>query len=519
MRTPLRVAALIAASVLVLSACIPDKTQVSPTETETGTGGATASAAPTGPDTADLPAVYRQDVAWSECGDLECATLQVPLNWDDPDGETVDLEINRSAARDQGARIGSLLINPGGPGGSGLDMTDYLVTIAGDDLLDAYDIIGFDPRGVGQSSPVQCGPDSVIDDYYMADVVIENQDDVDTEVARTQEFADGCLDATGDFLTEVDTVSAARDMDVIRTVLGDPELYYLGFSYGTQLGATYAQVFPDNVGRMVLDGALDLTLDGEDLTLGQAGGFENSYRNYLTWCIDQGDCPLGDTVDEGLATTTALLDQALAEPFPTLSSHDLNRNLLLYGIIVTLYSEDSWPYLTTGFKELNATGTGSVMYQLANLYFDRDAGSDTYLTNSTWAFTAVNCADAPEEDPVTYGDIEDFTEQAEEVSPTFGWWFASGTGCEGWVESDAELVTSLDKAAAGAAGKIVVVGTTNDPATPYAWAEAMASQLDAPLLTYEGEGHTAYGRSNQCVTDNVDGFLVGGELPDSGTRC
>ncbi|WP_084099518.1 alpha/beta hydrolase [Demequina sp. NBRC 110051] len=516
MTSPLRVAALAAASLLILTACIPDKTQVSPTEQETSTGGATASAAP---NVTDLPDVYRQGVDWSACGEVECATLQVPLSWDEPDGETVSLEINRHPARSQGERIGSLLINPGGPGGSGLDMTEYLATIAGDDLLDAYDIVGFDPRGVGESTPVQCGPDGVIDDYYMADVVIESQDDVDAEVARTEQFAAGCLAETGDFLTEVDTVSAARDMDVIRTVLGDDELYYLGFSYGTQLGATYAEVFPENVGRMVLDGALDVEMDGQELTLGQAAGFENSYRNYLEWCIDQGNCPLGDTVDEGLAETTAMLDQALEEPLQTLSTYRLNRNLLLYGIIVTLYSEDSWPYLTQGFREIETTGTGAIMYQLANLYFDRDAASDTYLTNSTWAFTAVNCADSAEEDPVTYDEIADFTVEAEEASPTFGWWFASGTGCEGWPVSDAQIVDSLDEAAAGAAGRIVVVGTTNDPATPYAWAEAMATQLDAPLLTYDGEGHTAYGRSNQCIIDNVDGFLVDEVLPDSGTRC
>ncbi|WP_234998788.1 alpha/beta hydrolase [Demequina sp. NBRC 110057] len=517
MRSPLRAAALLAAGALLLSACVPDKTQVSPTDGVSDTGEPTASATPS--DGGEAAGVYGQQIDWSTCGELECATIQVPLDWDEPDGDTVDLAINRYPAADQDSRIGSLLINPGGPGGSGLDFTESFVTTAGDDLLDSYDVVGFDPRGVGESTPVECGSDATIDDYYMADVVIESQDDVDAEVARTQDFAAGCEDATGDFLTEVDTVSAARDMDLLRSLLGDEELYYMGFSYGTQLGATYAELYPENVGRMVLDGALDLTLSDEDLTLGQAGGFENAYRNYLTWCIAQGDCPLGDTVEEGLEETTALLDRALEEPFYTAQTYDLNRNLLLYGIIVTLYSEESWGFLTQGFEELEQQSTGAIMYQLANFYFDREPSSDSYSANSTWAFTAINCADSVDREATTYADIEDFTAEAEEVSPTFGWWFASGTGCDGWPESDAQTVTSLDEAAAGAADKIVVVGTTNDPATPYAWAEAMADQLGAPLLTYEGEGHTAYGRSNACIVDNVDGFMVDGNLPDSGTRC
>ncbi|GMA35231.1 alpha/beta hydrolase [Demequina litorisediminis] len=496
----------------MLSACVPDKTQVSPSDGASDGGSPTASGS-----TGD--GVYGQQIEWNTCGDLDCATIQVPLDWDEPEGETVDLAINRYPAADQDARIGSLLINPGGPGGSGLGYTEAFVSSAGTDLLDAYDVVGFDPRGVGESTPVACGADSTIDDYYMADVVIESQADVDAEVQRTAAFAAGCEQATGDFLTEVDTVSAARDMDLLRSLLGDNALHYMGFSYGTQLGATYAELFPENVGRMVLDGALDLTLTDQDLTLGQAGGFENSYRNYLAWCVDQGDCPLGSTVEEGLAETTALLDMALEEPLFTASTHDLNRNLLLYGIIVTLYDEASWGYLTQAFEEIETTGTGAVMYQLANFYFDRDPSTDTYTSNSTWAFTAINCADSTDREATTFADIEDFTVEAEEVSPTFGWWFASGTGCDGWPESDAETVTSLDEAAAGGADKIVVVGTTNDPATPYAWAEAMADQLGAPLLTYDGEGHTAYGRSNACIVDNVDGFMVDGELPDSGTRC
>ena len=508
-------AAAVALAALLLAGCTPEKTQVSPTDS------APESTAPAPTDGA-TPApqggsVYDQEVEWSACGELECATIQVPVDWSDPLSDTTDLAINRASSQNSDARLGSLLINPGGPGGSGLDFTESFVAMAGQELLDAYDVIGFDPRGVGESSEVLCGSDKAVDDYYLPDRPITSQADVDEWNDRNASFAQLCEADSGDIAKNVDTVSAARDMDVIRAVVGDEQLHYLGFSYGTQLGATYAELFPELVGRVVLDGAVDFLLPGEELGRGQAEGFENALTNFLRYCTSREDCPLGDDVDQARAQIQDLLAQSLADPLPTGTRWDLNGNLMVYGIVVTLYDEASWQYLQIALEEIVDSGTGSVMYELANFYLDRNGATGEYLSNSTWAFTAINCLDAIPEDEWTFEDIEEFRALMEEASPTFGWWFASSTGCDGWPWTGDQHIESLENAAT--AEQMLVVGTTNDPATPLKWSESLADRLGAELLVYDGEGHTAYGRSNQCVVDAVDGFLVDGEMPDSGTEC
>ncbi|MDE0571817.1 alpha/beta hydrolase [Demequina sp. B12] len=506
------VLAVIAASALVLAACTPDKEQVTPDPADSPTSSASTSETPQ----ADGD-VYSQQIEWETCGWLECATIQVPVDWADPEGDTMDLEINRLVAASTTNRIGSLLINPGGPGGSGLDFTEYFVTSAGDDLLSAYDVIGFDPRGVGQSTPVMCGSDSVIDDYYLPDYPLESQEDLDAGVARNEVFAQECFDASGPVVENVDTASAARDMDLIRALVGDEKLQYIGFSYGTQLGATYAELFPENVGRLVLDGAVDFLLPGDEQSIGQAEGFEQALTNFLVWCDGQQDCALEGDVEQKRQQISDLMADALADPFYTGEAWDLNGNLMVYGIVVTLYDEASWTLLNSALAELVEAGTAGIMYQLANFYLDRDGATGEYSANSTWVFTAIGCLDAGQDDAWTFDDVEDFRALMNEASPTFGWWFANSAGCDGWPWEADTIVTSLDNAAS--APQMLVIGTTNDPATPYAWAESLSERLGASLLTYDGEGHTAYGRSNQCIIDNVDGFLVDGQMPDSGTQC
>ena len=513
-RHPLRAAAAAALLAVVLAGCTPDKTQGSPSDdaqpgpvNESPSGGAA-----TGAD------VYDQDVEWSECGELECATIQVPLDWTQPGGDTIDLAINRHVAQDSGARIGSLLINPGGPGGSGLDLTEFFVTTAGDDLLAAYDVVGFDPRGVGRSTPVQCGSSEDIDAFYIPDVILETQADLDEANADVTAFAKSCRAESGASIENVDTVSAARDMDVIRAVLGDDQLHYLGFSYGTQLGATYAELYPDRVGRLVLDGAVDFLLPAVEQARGQAEGFENALTNFLRWCGQQQECALTGDVDAQKTQLSALMDRALSDPYPSGTDWDVNGNLFVYGVVVTLYDEASWPYLELALNEVVTQGTGAIMYELANFYLDRDGTTGEYTGNSTWAFTAIGCLDEADEEVWTIEDVDDFRVEMEEASPTFGWWFASGAGCDAWPWRAHQQVTSLDAAATAADG-MLVIGTTNDPATPYWWAESLADRLGSTLLTYDGEGHTAYGRSNQCVIDAVDAFLVDGEMPDSGLVC
>ncbi|MFW2512353.1 alpha/beta hydrolase [Demequina sp. SO4-13] len=506
-----RLVAASAVAVLALAACTPDKTQVSPDDaapTSTGTpapGGTGASG------------IYEQQLEWSECGELECATIRVPLDWSDEDGDTIEVALNRHRALDADARLGSLLINPGGPGGSGLALTEPFVTTAGEALLDSYDVIGFDPRGVAASTPVQCGTDEQVDEYYIPDRLIETQDDLDEANEAAADFAALCRLESGAVVENVDTVSAARDMDVIRAAVGDEQLNFLGFSYGTQLGATYAELYPENVGRLVLDGAVDFLLPSVEQASGQAEGFENALTNFLRWCGERDSCPLAGGVDAMKSQLSSMMDRALDDPFPSGTEWGVNGNLFVYGVVVTLYDEASWPFLEQALAEVAASGDASIMYELANFYLDRDGTTGEYTTNSTWAFTAIGCLDDVPGDEWTIEDVDDFRAEMREASPTFGWWFASGAGCDAWPWTADRHITSLESAAT--AEQMLVIGTTNDPATPYWWSESLAERLDATLLTYDGEGHTAYGRSNQCIIDQVDGFLVDGEMPDSGTQC
>ncbi|MDN4484131.1 alpha/beta hydrolase [Demequina lignilytica] len=512
MPRPLTAAVAAALTALLLAACVPERAQITPSDDSVPTS-IPSTTASSGLD------VYDQTVDWSACGVLECATIQVPVDWTDPTGPTTDLAINRSAATGPAGRIGSLLINPGGPGGSGLDLTEYFVSSAGEDLLAAYDVIGFDPRGVGQSSPLQCGDADVIDTYYLTDLVLDTEGAIEAARQATVDFAAGCRELSGPLIENVDTTSAARDMDVIRALLGDDELYYLGFSYGTQLGATYAALYPENVGRMVLDGAVDFLLDGEQVAIEQAEGFERSLGNFAEWCLASAeDCPLTGTVDQAKAQVKEIALHGRDSGYQNSDGDRVNGNELVYGIVVTLYDEGSWPYLSAALQEVADRGTADIFFQLANFYLDKDSSSGEYLSNSMWSFTAIGCLDGPVSEPTTVDSLADFTAQISQASPTFGWWFAGSLGCDGWPWEAKEPVTSLE--ATADAAPILVVGTTNDPATPYSWAESLTERLgDATLLTYDGEGHTAYGRSNQCIIDAVDGYLVDGEMPVSGTTC
>jgi pimeloyl-ACP methyl ester carboxylesterase len=506
MTKPLLVVSLAAASavaLLVITGCTPEKTQVTPSETPT--------VAPTigGFDP------YAQTLSWEKCASLECADVQVPLDWSNPGGEQITVKINKHAAT--GDKKGSLLINPGGPGGSGLDFTEYFSQSAGKDLLNAYDIIGFDPRGVGTSTPVDCGDADTVNAFIVTDYPLETEADVEAANQRNLAFAQGCEKATGPLVENVDTSSAARDMDVIRALVGDEKLNYLGFSYGTQLGATYAQLYPDNVGQMALDGAVDFLLPEDDQASGQAAGFEGALTSFVKWCAKEKDCPLDKDPDAAKKQIHDIAYDAIAKPVPSGGFEPVNGNLMTYGIVVTLYDEGSWPYLSQALAEVIDDHTASIMLQLANFYLDRD-DNGKYLTNSTVVFSAISCLDAAPEPSWDLARVDEFRSKMEAASPTFGWWFAASTGCSDWPFHSQEPVTTLDKAAS--VSPILVVGTTNDPATPYQWAENLVSELgNATLLTYEGEGHTAYGRSNQCIIDAVDGWLVDGNMPSSGTTC
>ncbi|WDF33784.1 alpha/beta hydrolase [Arthrobacter agilis] len=464
----------------------------------------------------DLRSFYEQEVSWSDCEDgFSCATISVPLDYGDPG--RADIEIAAIRAEATGEAQGTVLVNPGGPGGSGYSIVrDSLSYVTSERLREHYDVLGFDPRGVSRSTPVTCYTAEEQDEARQETLPtgIPEEELLALLSADAREYADLCAERTGELLGFVDTESAARDMDILRAVVSDTELNYLGFSYGTQLGATYADLFPERVGRLVLDGAIDPSLTNEEVTLGQASGFENAVRAYVEDCLSGQECPYTGTVDDGVRQIQELFASVEREPLRAADGRLVPVSTFVQGFILPLYDNGNWPTLTQAVSDALGGDPSSMLY-LADLSAERRPDG-TYAGNSTAAFLAVNCLDYPmTSDPATMLADE---QQLVAASPTFGRFLAfGGITCAPWPYPS--VLEPAPRTAAGAA-PIVVIGTTGDPATPYAWSTALAEQLESGVhVTWEGEGHTAYGRSNDCVLDLVDDFFVDGTVPEDGARC
>lgn len=484
------------------------RTASSPSRSDTEEEGPDA----TVPPEPELARFYTQMVAWQECGTgFQCGWLTVPLDYAEPEGETIQLRLLRlEASGDE--RIGSLVVNPGGPGAPGTQYAAAGPAVFGERLLQHFDVVGFDPRGTGASAPIDCLSDDEMDDYLSGNPVPTTPAQVRELVQLNRDFFRGCRQASGDLVDHVSTVEAARDMDVLRAALGERRMDYFGASYGTALGATYAELFPDRVGHFVLDGGVDITADTLEKSLVQAGGFETALRAYVEFCVDQAQCPLEGSVDEGLATITELVDGLVDDPLPTGSDRELTAGRAFYGIVMPLYNRDYWTLLTSGLKKA-LDGDGSGLLLTADLYASR--GPQGYEDNSTEAIVVINCLDDPSSVPVA--EVPDHFEEFEKASPTFGRVFAWGlAGC---AASDADASEPLEVDGSGAA-PIVVTGTTRDPATPMSWAEALADQLESGvLIRRDGDGHTAYNAGNACVDEAIEGYLLDGEVPEDGLSC
>lgn len=470
------------------------------------------------PDTegvaADLLPFYGQALTWENCGaGFDCTEVTAPLDWESPADGDITLAVVRHQA--SGTAKGSLLTNPGGPGASGYDLIhDSLTFAVGQDLIDNFDVIGFDPRGVGRSTAVKCYDAADMDEYlYSIPSSPRGSAEWEAELLDAhKKFAEACDANSGGILPHITTINAARDMDLIRAVLGDKKLNYLGYSYGTFLGATYAELYPERVGSLVLDGAIDPAVSGLEVGTTQALGFESALRAYMQSCLDSGDCPFSGTVDEAMADLGALLASVDATPLKNGDGRMLGADALMTGIIAALYSEDSWSYLTQALDEA-LQGDPSTAFMLADFYNGRENGA--YTDNSSEAFRAYNCMDYPvEDDP----DAEAAQKaKIDEGAPTIAPYWEGPDSCEVWPYPPTGTRGEIH--ATGAA-PIVVVGTTNDPATPYEWSESLAAQLDeGVLITRVGEGHTGYNKGNTCVDSAVEAYLVDGTVPEDGLRC
>ncbi|MFT4123551.1 MAG: alpha/beta hydrolase [Microbacteriaceae bacterium] len=496
--------------------------------------GTLAGTATSTPDPSGAPAgaesLYSQTIVWRSCEQsMQCATVSAPLDWSDPGGETIQLALIRAPAT--GESQGTLFVNPGGPGGSGVDfLADGADAAVDTELARHFDIVSWDPRGVGSSSAVSCGTAAELDDFYFGIVPGDagSADWWSQDLADAAAFAARCAEGTGALLAHVDTLSTVRDLDMLRALVGDASLNYLGYSYGTFLGAEYAETFPGRVGRMVLDGAVDPSLDYAESAAVQAAGFESALRAYLTDCLGRSDCPLAgsgsdagsDAVEAAMADIRDTLARLDASPLVASDGRELGGATMATAIITPLYSEANWPYLDALFQSV-ARGSAEMALSLADSYYGRDSAGD-YASNLIEAFFAIGCLDSGAVEDTAQLDVDEAAVEA--AAPYLGRWLGpysghgySGTACAVWPYP---AVIQAGPITAAGSPDIVVVGTTNDPATPYAAAQALAAELEnGHLVTYDGEGHTAYNGSSECVDATVDAYFVDGTVPASDPLC
>lgn len=456
-----------------------------------------------------LDGYYAQILEWSGCNDgFECSTFNVPIDYANPANGALQISVIRKLAT--GSALGSLVLNPGGPGGSGIEYTTYAEYVVSETLLENFDIVGFDPRGVGQSIPVECLSDQQTDEYVAIDGSPDNQIEIDQAQAMSELFAKSCASNSPDIFKFLDTVSATRDIDILRALLGDEKLNWLGKSYGTFLGATYADLFPERVGRMLLDGAIDPSLSNEELSYGQALGFELALQRFVDDCATRVDCPLSASGEAGVAEITNLLSELDAYPVTLDDGRIFTQAMGTIGIVGSLYDKvNGWPELRTNLGNAFDKDFSGLA---ANVDFYTGRQKDgSYKDNSNDAIAAVNCLDRP--DRATIDQTKVLANEWEKVAPNFGAYLAwSNLSCTYWQTQATGLPKQIT---APGTPIILVVGTVNDPATPYQWAQALASQLSSGvLLTLDGDGHTAYYQGSECIDKVVDSFYLTGQAQE-----
>ncbi len=509
-------------AVLVAAACAVGCTSGAPANTPARTTPA-ASATPSSAAALPAPApvtlaqYYAQRLDWQPCNTyFECARLLVPFDYARPAWRRFSLPVIKLPAADPAMRIGALVINPGGPGGSGVQ---YALSARSGEftsaILDRFDIVGFDPRGVGGSEPaVHCMSGPQLDKYFATDDTPTTSAQFATLVSESKLYASQCAKQAADLLPYVGTVNAAKDMDVLRAALGESALTYLGKSYGTVLGASYAQQFPSRVRALVLDGAVNPALTGLQLDVAQASGFESAFGQFAAWCVTQPGCPFGADASSAVPKVAALLAAANTHPLGNLlgDGQPADGAMLLTGIAAALYLREEWPLLKSALSSAFSADDGTVLVELANFLMERNPNG-TY-SNLSDAETSVDCIDRPW--PRSLAAWRAAAAAAARSAPLFGASLVWGSlPCAYW-----PVPASVMRVRAAGAPPILVVGDLHDPATPYQWAIGLAHDLaSGVLLGWNGEGHTSYMEGSSCVDDAVDAYLISLRTPRSGTVC
>ena len=472
------------------------------------------------PATSGGSAAPAPSLDWAPCrgkltsqAGLQCATLAVPIDPSTPDGPTLDLALARKKSTGSAdERIGSLVMNPGGPGGSGLEFLANASMAFPSSLTDRFDLVSFDPRGVGESDPVRCLDDDQKDEQLEGDLSPDDDTERAHSEAQQAELRKGCETRNPDLVTHMSTADVAADMDRIRAAVGDEKLNYLGYSYGTAIGATYAAKFPGNIRAMVLDGSVSPSASVADQAMVQATGFERTLGNFVTTCDADKSCALAPDTAAAIESTRRSLEEKPVEVKTGAGTRTLTSDLFDYGLATALYDTSTWGPTAKAIKNIRSGGAKTILALV-----DRQTGrqADGGYDNSSDAQTMVNCAD--QNDHLTEEQARVEEEKIRAAAPTFGGLLGAGlTGCNDW---PAPAEPTPAPSAVGAP-PILVIGTVGDPATPYEWAQEMSAALTGSvLLTYEGDGHTAFLRGGPCIEDAVVDYLVDLTLPAVGTRC
>jgi len=464
-------------------------------------------------DPARLTRFYSQKIKWTACsGTLQCGSLIVPIDYGNPTGATISLALIRHRSTDRN-RVGSVVLNPGGPGGSGVNFAKQAWSKYSSLFDDRFDVVSFDPRGVGESDPVRCASAALEDSFVSIDTNPESESDVEKLARLNAQFANGCKQKSGALLPHVGTVDTARDLDVLRAALGDAKLTYVGESYGTFLGQLYAQLFPHKVRALVLDGVVDPAATDVTEGIGQAAGFETALRAFVGYCVRQNPCAAGTSSSDAEGKLDNWLDGLATKPLTGSGGRRLTRALALDGVAAGLYSPQSWPYLNAALRAA-MHDSPSMLLSLADLLIGRDA--DGSYSNELEANVAINCADRGSVS-TSIRDAAQAAIKGESAGPTFGQFLGWGNSvCIDW-PVPVELAPGPIRAPG--APPILLVATTRDPATPMAWAKAVAANLESGVLvTWDGDGHTAVLRS-PCVDHIVSAYVVSLTVPASGTAC
>lgn len=457
------------------------------------------------PEGKGMDRYLNQKIRWEKCGDFTCGTVLVPLDWDDPDGQAITLKMKRRAA--SGTKKGTMFINPGGPGGSGQEYVEGFDAAGFPD----HDIIGWDTRGAGESTPVVCASDEQMNQYNAVDLSPDDDQEFSALLQANKQFSQWCREKSGPLLDHISTIDTVRDLDYLRHLVGDKQLTYMGVSYGTFIGAVYTELYPKRAGRMVLDSAVNIT--DKDSVI-QAMGFDLALKEFAGWCAEQGadKCPYGSTGEEVTKNLVAWFDELDQKPIKGLTGKNLDQNDGVLGVAAFLYSgKEAYETLLNSIVFARKLREPRFLVLAAGFLKGQDESG--HYTPMAFSFPAIACADSPDDGEK---ELKPDWQKAEKMAPIFGKFMGPGIQCTYWSARPMDPLKLVGKGSP----PVLVLGATGDPATPYEQSQWMAQQLEGGVMvTWKGAGHGVYSLGNSCAKKAVEGFVNDGTVPKDGTTC